>query len=115
MVRTQYPGSLHGHTEYSNLDIRDSTNRIEDLMTRAAIELGQEVIAFTEHETVCNAIKIEKVYKKIKEKKPDFKVIRGNEIYLVRNGLNKDNITADDSFYHFILLAKDAIGHQQIR
>lgn len=115
MVRTQYPGSLHGHTEYSNLDIRDSTNRIEDLMTRAAIELGQEVIAFTEHETVCNAIKIEKVYKKIKEKKPDFKVIRGNEIYLVRNGLNKDNITADDSFYHFILLAKDAIGHHQIR
>ena len=65
MVRTQYPGSLHGHTEYSNLDIRDSTNRIEDLMTRAAIELGQEVIAFTEHETVCNAIKIEKVYKDI--------------------------------------------------
>lgn len=26
-----------------------------------------------------------------------------------------DNITNDDYFYHFILLAKDAIGHEQIR
>ena len=47
---------------------------------------------------------------------PDFKVIRGNEIYLVRNDLTKDNYNPKiESFYHFILLAKDAEGHKQIR
>ena len=63
-----------------------------------------------------NAVKVEKAYKKIKEKNPDFKVIFGNEIYLCRNGLNNENfVSGQDKYYHFILLAKDAIGHQQIR
>ena len=114
MEKLKYPGSLHGHTEYSNLDIRDATNRIPDLINYA-IELGQEVIAFTEHETVCNAIKIEKYYNKIKAEHPNFKVIKGNEIYLTRNGLARDNVQPTDRFYHFILLAKDEIGHRQIR
>ena len=52
-----YPGSLHNHTEYSNLRLRDSINRAEDLINYA-IELGQEVIAITEHETVSNAVKV---------------------------------------------------------
>lgn len=43
-------------------------------------------------------------------------MIFGNEIYLCRNGLNADNYDKDyDRYYHFILLAKDAIGNQQIR
>ena len=81
-----------------------------------AIELGHDVIAFTEHETVSNAIKIEKYYNKIKDKHPEFKVILGNEIYLCRNDLNNETfIRGEDKYYHFILLAKDAEGHQQIR
>ena len=81
-----------------------------------AIELGHDVIAFTEHEAICNAIKIEKYYKKIKEKNPNFKVILGNEIYLCRDGLNGENFDRNtDRYWHFILLAKDAKGHQQIR
>ena len=40
----------------------------------------------------------------------------GNEIYLCRNGLNASNFNKEfDRYYHFILLAKDAIGHKQIR
>ena len=39
----------------------------------------------------------------------------GNEIYLCRNGLNNETFQTGDKYYHFILLAKDAIGHQQIR
>lgn len=74
------------------------------------------MIAITDHESVMNAIKIEKIYNKIKEKNPDFKVIFGNEIYLCRNGLNANNyVVGQDKYYHFILLAKDAIGHRQIR
>lgn len=99
----------------SNQRLRDSINRLEELIDYA-IELGHEVIAFTEHETISNAIKIEKYYQKIKETHPNFKVIRGNEIYLCRDGLSAENfIQGVDKYYHFILLAKDAIGHQQIR
>lgn len=110
-----YPGSLHNHTDFSNLRLRDSINRVESLIDYA-IELGHEVIAFTEHETVSNVIKIENYYDKIKKDHPDFKVIYGNEIYLCRDGLSADNIVkGTDKFYHFILLAKDAEGHKQIR
>lgn len=110
-----YPGSLHGHTEYSNLRLRDSINRINTLIDYA-ISLGQEVIAFTEHESVSNAIKIENYYQKIKKDNPNFKVILGNEIYLCRDGLTAESfIKGEDKFYHFILLAKDAEGHKQIR
>lgn len=78
--------------------------------------MGHEVIAITEHDSISNALKVEKYYQSIKEKYPYFKVIRGNEIYLCRNDLNSDNfIPGADKYYHFILLAKDAIGHQQIR
>lgn len=110
-----YPGSLHNHTEFSNLRLRDSINQIESLIDYA-IELGHEVIAFTEHETVSNVIKIENYYDKIKKEHPDFKIIYGNEIYLCRDGLSSDNIVkGTDKFFHFILLAKDAEGHKQIR
>ena len=85
-------------------------------MIEYAVELGHEVVAVTDHEAVCNAVKVEKIYKKIKKNNPDFKVILGNEIYLCRNGLNASNFNREyDRYYHFVLLAKDAIGHKQIR
>ena len=82
-----------------------------------AIELGHEVIAITEHETISNAIKVENYYNKIKKDHPNFKVIFGNEIYLCRDGLNGQNFDKNqgDKYFHFILLAKDSIGHKQIR
>ena len=98
-----------------NLRLRDSINTYKELIDYA-IELSHEVIAITEHETVANAIKVEEYYTKIKKEHPNFKVILGNEIYLCRDGLNAQNyIKGEDRYYHFILLAKDAIGHQQIR
>lgn len=95
--------------------MRDSINTVESLVNRA-IELGHNVLAITEHETISSAIKAEKVYNKVKKEHPDFKLILGNEIYLCRNGLNAQNFNREnDRYYHFILLAKDAIGHEQIR
>ena len=99
----------------SNLRLRDSTNTYQDLINYA-IELGHQVIAITEHETISNSVKVEKYYNKIKKDHPDFKVILGNEIYLCRDGLDNTNFKpGEDYYYHFILLAKDAIGHRQIR
>ena len=88
----------------------------EDDLIKYAIELGHEVVAITDHESIMNAVKVEKIYKKVKKDNPNFKVIFGNEIYLCRNGLNAINFDPkQDKYYHFILLAKDGIGHQQIR
>ena len=114
-MELRYPGSLHNHSEYSNFRLRDAISRTKELM-ELAVSYGQEVIAFTEHETISNAVQIENEYKKIKEKNPNFKVIRGNEIYLCREGLNGQNfVRGEDKYFHFILLAADAIGHEQIR
>lgn len=110
-----FPGSLHNHTDFSNFRLRDSINTVETLINKA-IELKHSVVAITEHETISSAVRAEKYYKKIKEENPDFKLLLGNEIYLCRNGLNKDNFNKQiDAYFHFVLLARDAIGHEQIR
>ena len=115
MSERKYPGSLHNHTQYSNARLRDCIIKEDDLI-KYAIELGHEVVAITDHESIMNAVKVEKIYKKVKKDNPNFKVIFGNEIYLCRNGLNATNFDPkQDKYYHFILLAKDGIGHQQIR
>ena len=80
-------------------------------MLSRAQELGQSVVAFTDHETISSWVKIEKAAAKCE----GLKVIRGNEIYLCRNGLNAQNFDREkDKYYHFILLAKDLIGAHQI-
>ena len=111
---SKYPGSLHNHTDYSNETLRDCINTVQSLMD-LAVELGHECVAITDHETISSYIKAEKYYKKIKEKHPDFKLIRGNEIYLTRNGLTAKNFNREkDRYFHFILLAKDLEGYKQI-
>lgn len=47
--------------------------------------------------------------KKIKEKHPDFMIALGNEIYLT------DTRDRGQKYYHFLLIAKDAIGHKALR
>ena len=41
-----YPGSLHNHTDFSNIRLRDCINKIPDLINYA-IELGHEVVALS--------------------------------------------------------------------
>ena len=111
---SKYPGSLHNHTDYSNETLRDCINKVNALID-TAIQLGHECVAITDHETISSYIKAEKYYKKIKEQHPDFKLIRGNEIYLTRNDLNAKNFNKiRDKYFHFILLCKDLEGYHQI-
>ena len=110
--------NLHSHTHLSNLRLRDSISTPEDLMSYAK-EINHSGIALTEHETVGSALTAEKYLQKMRSQDSswnDFKLILGNEIYLCRNGLNAENFRKGiDKYYHFILLAKDEIGHQQLR
>lgn len=114
---------LHAHSDYSNLNLIDCINKIEDLI-QYSFDLGLHGLAITDHEALCGHIKardfIESKRKsnneELAKKWKDFKLILGNEIYLCRNGLTEETYTPNkDKFYHFILLAKDEIGHQQLQ
>ena len=74
MEKLKYPGSLHGHTQYSNIRLRDSIIK-EDEALAYAQELGHTVIGFTEHEFTGGWLKAFKLQKKY----PDIKIILGNE------------------------------------
>lgn len=108
--------SLHNHTEFSNLKLPDSTNRVEELI-QYAYDIGLKGIAITDHECISGHIRALNYYNKhfTEEQKKEFKLILGNEIYLCRDDLTPQNHQPGEKFYHLILLAKDDIGHEQIR
>lgn len=86
----------------------DSTNQPKDLIN-TAIKLGLSGIAITDHECLSAHVEAEKYMKTIQEEYPDFKLAFGNEIYLV------DERKPGQQYFHFILIAKDAIGHRALR
>lgn len=99
---------IHSHTWYSNLRLIDSINNPIKLVDRA-IELGLCGIAITDHEALCGHIKLNEYQKKLLTTHKDFKIGLGNEIYLVNE--RKPN----QSYFHFILIAKNAAGHKALR
>ena len=96
--------SPHNHTEMSNFRLLDCINKLPDLVKRGK-EIGLAGLAVTDHETIAQSIRICKLQKE----NPDFKIAIGNEIYLT------DTRDKNIKYYHFILIAKDAIGHKQLR
>ena len=105
--------SIHAHTEYSNIKIIDSINKVEELIDRA-YDKGLKAIAITDHDTLSGHVRAIKHFKNNYEDK-EFKMILGNEIYLTREGLDASNYKKGEKFYHLLLLAKDAEGHKQLR
>lgn len=101
----------HSHSEYSNIRLIDSINKIPD-MIKTAHRLGMKGIALTDHECVSGHLKWLQTEKKLKEKgeiPEDFKCACGNEIYLVKF---RDDI---ERYWHYILIAKNEDGHKAIR
>lgn len=108
----------HNHTALSNIRLKDSINKIPDLIEYTH-SLGHCGLAFTDHETVSNAIEVENYFNKVKNTPgwENFKIALGNEIYLCPDWVNKENVNGDKRFVfpHFILIALNAKGHKQIR
>lgn len=98
----------HNHTYMSNLRLIDCINKPKDLIDRA-IQLGLSGVAITDHEALCCHIEVNKYAAEIREKYPDFTIALGNEIYLTETREKKQ------PYYHFILIAKDALGHKALR
>lgn len=100
--------NCHNHTMYSNLRLLDCIIKPKDLIDKA-IELGLSGIAITDHEALSAHMEVNMYAKKIREKHPNFTIALGNEIYLT------DTRDKGQPYYHFILIAKDAIGHKGLR
>ena len=94
----------HCHTEMSNFRLLDCIIKLPDLIKKGK-EIGLAGLAVTDHETIAQSIRVCKLQKEY----PDFKIAIGNEIYLTdvrQNGIK---------YWHQILIAKDVIGHKQLR
>jgi DNA polymerase-3 subunit alpha len=101
----------HSHSEFSNLRLLDCINRPKDLLLTAAA-LGYSGLAITDHECLSSHVKFLKLEKELKEKEKlpkDFKLGLGNEIYLT------DTRDKSQKYFHFILIAKDTLGHRALR
>ena len=100
--------NCHNHTMYSNLRLLDCINEPKALIDKA-IELGLTGIAITDHECLSAHMEVNQYAKKLLDKHPDFTIALGNEIYLT------DNRDSGQKYYHFILIAKDELGHKALR
>lgn len=94
----------HTHTDMSNFRLLDCINKLSNLVKRGK-EINLAGLAVTDHETIAQSINVCKLQKE----NPDFKIAIGNEIYLTNERIN------GQKYYHFILIAKDKIGHKQLR
>ena len=99
---------IHNHTHYSNIRLLDCINRPKALIDKA-IELGLNGIAITDHECLSSHMEVNQYAKKLQETNPDFTIALGNEIYLVNER------KPGQKYFHFILIAKDALGHKALR
>lgn len=110
----------HNHTDGgSNTRLTDCTVKVDKLIDRA-IELNSMGVAVTDHESVSMHIQAIQKVKKLREEKKindNWKLILGNEIYLVDDKycFKENYISGETKYYHFILLARDKEGHRQIR
>ncbi|MGL5765016.1 MAG: PHP domain-containing protein [Sarcina sp.] len=104
--------SLHNHTHYSNIKgMRDSIIR-EDKLIDTAYNLGYKAVAITDHSCVSSHYKALEYYNKRYIDK-DFKLILGEEIYLIDN--IEETREVKGKYYHMVLLAKTKKGHEGIR
>lgn len=98
----------HSHSHFSNLRILDSINKPKALIDRA-IELGLSGIALTDHESLSGWMEVNQYAKELRETNPNFTIALGDEIYLT------ETRESGQTYYHFILIAKDEIGAKSLR
>ena len=93
---------------YSNIRLLDCINRPDKLIEKA-FEMGMSGIAITDHECLSAHMEVNQFMKKFRQEHPEFTVALGNEIYLT------DTRETNQKYWHFILIAKDEIGHKGLR
>lgn len=106
--------SLHNHCGISTASrgFTDSSIKLDDLVVKAK-ELGLNGIAITDHEAVGAFVQAKNL-----EEKHNFPVLCGNEVYLIseeQDYLLRNEYQEGMYYPHFLLIALDEIGNQQLR
>lgn len=121
MIGNEHFVELHNHLDKgSNVRMRDSSLTCKELITIPS-SWGNKAVAITDHEAICSHIGAINVLNELKDKgkvDKNFKIILGNEIYLNNRQTTENDRNNKDkkcTFNHFILLAKDEKGYEQIR
>ncbi len=96
---------LHVHTEYSLLD---GSSKIKELIQRTK-ELGMDSVAITDHGVMYGVIDFYKA-----ARSAGIKPIIGCEVYVAPNSRFEKDSTADDRYYHLVLLAENNLGYQNL-
>lgn len=105
--------SLHTHSEYSNLRFLDSVIKVDEMIDNA-YKLGYSAVAFSDHESLSGHVKAVNYLQANKNKFKDFKVILGNESYLVSEKEMKqvEENKEKFKFNHCLFIAKNLKGHK---
>ena len=111
--------SIHNHSVYSNFRLKDSTNKIGELVDYC-VSIGLSGIALSDHETTSGHISLMNYVNKQKKtgKIPeDFTIALGNEIYLLDREETEAlrSVNAPIKFHHFLLMALNRKGHDLMR
>ncbi|MEJ7218418.1 PHP domain-containing protein [Staphylococcus gallinarum] len=111
--------ALHNHSTYSNFRIIDAITTPNELLETAS-KLGYKGISITEHESLSSSVQMIQELERLKSENKipdDFKLILGNEIYLVDSLEDvRDNYVGGGvtKFPHFILMAKNKKGFEAL-
>ena len=105
--------SLHNHSDYSNLRFLDSVIKIDEMID-SAYNLGYSAVAVTDHEALSGHVKAVNYLQANKDKFKDFKVILGNESYLVSEEEMKQAEENKEKFKfnHCLFIARNFNGHK---
>lgn len=109
--------SCHNHSnDGSNLRLKDSIIKVDQLLDYA-LEIGLSGLAITDHEALSAHPKAMKIIESNPEKFKDFKLALGDEVYLIDRLEHDKKREAKEriNYHHFILIAKDFEGYQQLR
>lgn len=108
----------HNHSYYSNLRLTDAITSPRQLIETAR-DYGYKGMSITEHESLSSAVEMIKTVKDMKangELREDFRMLLGNEIYLVDDLEDvRDNYESGiTKFPHFCLIAKNRKGFEAL-
>ena len=104
---------LHVHSQYSLLD---GIAGIKDLVGKAIAD-GMPGIALTDHGNMFGIKEFVNHVNKINADRPEgekFKPIIGCEMYVAKDSLYDKKPTADKSYFHLVVLAKNLTGYRNL-
>lgn len=100
---------IHTHSEFSNIKGYDALNKIKAI-PQLVYDKGSTAAFITDHDHLGGAVRFLEAVEEVRKKDLNFKGVIGNEIYLTRDGLNKDTWERGEKLSHLILLAKNRKG-----